>query len=192
MVTHLHLRLLCPSFCEGWGYFGSNYWASKLSGCLISCSLEMVFTGNKPDRKEATAVWSSRSLQPVVQFALQQLVVSGQKAGVETIRRVCFPPFPPALLCLRQLVWFHIYYFPCRKMTPTQNRIRELGKGRVNLIIGQTNILSPRSLGFGCHFWCLLSINGIWLACVPFHLIRWHLLYSCVVALVYRFQILMD
>lgn len=84
-----------------------------------------------------------------------------------------FPTLPscsalPEATCLVP----YICYFPCWNMTPTQNRIRDLGKGRVNLIIGQTNIPLPRSLGFGCHFWDLLSINGLCLACVPSHLMR--------------------
>lgn len=51
-------------------------------------------------------------------------------------------------------------------MTPTQNRIRELGKGRVNLIIGQTNIPSPRSL-------------GLHLSLLVFILYKWYLLGLC-------------
>lgn len=168
----------------------------QMSTCTLRLSLLLLLWSVPPWQPARSpwqeGCWSSRSLQPLVRLTLQQLEVSELKAGVETIWGVCFPPFPPALLCLEQVVWFHVYYFPCWKRTPTQNRIRELGKGRVNLIIGQTNIPSPRSLGFSCHFWCLFSINGISLACVPFHLIRWHLFYSCVVALVYRLQILMD
>lgn len=157
------------------------FWVEQWSTCAVRLSLFLLL----PWRQLAAgahgrmAVWWSRSLQPLVRFTLLQLEVSELKAGVETIWGVCFPPFPPALLSLKQVVWFHIYYFPCWKTTPTRNRIRELGKGRVNLIIGQTNIPSPRSLGFSCHFWCLFSINGISLACVPFHLMTSFLLLCC-------------
>lgn len=99
-----------------------NCQAASFSAVLKCPSVE---TRQAERRPQQDGVWWSSSLQPLVQFTSQQLVVSGQKAGVETIWRVCFPPFPPALLCLKQLVWFHIYYFPCRKVTPTQNRIRE-------------------------------------------------------------------
>lgn len=171
-------------FGQGWGYFGSDSWTSKLEDCLISCSLQMFFAGSKPHRKEAAAGWLFGRTGPIA-----QLVVSRQKARAETIWRAHFPPFPPALLYLKQLVWFHMYYFPCQKMTPTRNRIREVGKGRENVIIGQNSIPSPRTLGFSCHFWCLLSISDICLACsfssddIFF--------YSSVVALVYRFGMLM-
>lgn len=190
LVVSLHLRRSCILVKDGaiLGHTTEHLNLKTVSfPAPFRCSLLEASPAERRPQQDGCLVEQVLAACRAVPIA--QLVVSRRKARAETIWRAHFPPFPPALLCLKQLVWFHMYYFPCQKMTPTRNRIREVDKGRENVIIGQTSIPSPRTLGFSCHFWCLLSISDICLACsfssddIFF--------YSSVVALVYRFWILM-
>ena len=131
LVIHLNLRLSCP-FSEGWGYFGPNNGASKLSGYLISCSFEMFFTGNKLGRKEAVAGWLFGSTAPcslLCSSHFNSLWSAGRKQEWKLFEECS--SHPSLLLCSAWSNLFDSVYiiFPVRKWLPFKTGLGSSAKG---------------------------------------------------------------